>query len=53
MYFGSSIGEGRFVELLDLYVDAGGTFLDTANNYAYWVDGCKGGESESSSLDAG
>ena len=47
MYFGSSISEARSVELLDLYLDAGGTFLDTANNYAYWVDGCQGGESES------
>ncbi len=47
MYFGSKIDEPQSVRLLDLYRDAGGTFLDTANNYAYWVDGCQGGESES------
>jgi len=27
-------------------VEAGGTFLDTANNYAFWVNGTQGGESE-------
>jgi aryl-alcohol dehydrogenase-like predicted oxidoreductase len=46
MYFGSSISEAQSFELLDVYQDAGGSFLDTANNYAFWVDGCQGGESE-------
>ena len=46
MYFGSSISETRSFQLLDLYCDAGGNFLDTANNYAFWVEGCEGGESE-------
>jgi aryl-alcohol dehydrogenase-like predicted oxidoreductase len=32
--------------LLDQYVEAGGTFLDTANVYAQWVEGGHGGESE-------
>jgi aryl-alcohol dehydrogenase-like predicted oxidoreductase len=30
----------------DRYVAAGGAFLDTANNYAFWVEGGHGGESE-------
>lgn len=46
MYFGSSISEPQSFQLLDRYLDAGGSFLDTANNYAFWVDGCQGGESE-------
>ena len=46
MYFGSSISEPQSVQLLDFYREAGGSFLDTANNYAYWVKGCEGGESE-------
>jgi aryl-alcohol dehydrogenase-like predicted oxidoreductase len=46
MYFGSTIDEAQSFQLLDLYLDAGGNFLDTANNYAFWVEGCKGGESE-------
>ena len=33
--------------LMDQYVEAGGTFLDTANIYAFWApNGGKGGESE-------
>jgi len=32
--------------LLDQYSDAGGSFFDTANIYACWVDGFVGGESE-------
>ncbi len=46
MYFGSAVDEPTSFGLLDQYVDAGGTFLDTANNYAYWVRGFQGGESE-------
>jgi len=34
------------VELLDLFVAAGGDFIDTANCYARWAPGGKGGESE-------
>jgi aryl-alcohol dehydrogenase-like predicted oxidoreductase len=33
-------------ELLDLYLDAGGRFLDTANCYNQWATNAKGGESE-------
>ena len=32
--------------LLDHFHDAGGTFIDTANFYAAWLDGFQGGESE-------
>ena len=46
MYFGSAVSEQDSLELLDRYVDAGGNHLDTANNYAYWLDGYEGGESE-------
>jgi aryl-alcohol dehydrogenase-like predicted oxidoreductase len=47
MYFGTTIDEAQSFRLLDQYVDAGGSFLDTANNYAFWVQGFQGGESES------
>lgn len=46
MYFGSKTDEESSKALLDQYVEAGGTFLDTANAYARWIDGCRGGESE-------
>ena len=46
MYFGSSTDRETSVRLLDLYVEAGGAFVDTANAYARWVPGCQGGESE-------
>ncbi len=46
MYFGSSVSEEMSDRLLDMYVEAGGTFLDTANAYARWVPGFRGGESE-------
>jgi aryl-alcohol dehydrogenase-like predicted oxidoreductase len=46
MYFGSAIDETQSFRLLDQYWDAGGRFLDTANNYAFWVNGYQGGESE-------
>jgi aryl-alcohol dehydrogenase-like predicted oxidoreductase len=46
MYFGTTVAEDTATVLLDAYVDAGGTFLDTANKYASWVPGGQGGESE-------
>ena len=46
MYFGSRTDPETPYELLDQYVEAGGRFIDTANIYARWVDGCRGGESE-------
>ena len=47
MYFGTKNNETTSFQLLDQYVDAGGSFIDTANIYAWWVPGFKGGESES------
>lgn len=46
MYFGTKIDEDQSFRLIDQYLDAGGSFLDTANNYAFWVAGFEGGESE-------
>lgn len=46
MYFGSSTDATTSYQLLDQYVEAGGSFLDTANIYARWVPGYVGGESE-------
>ncbi|MEV4757907.1 aldo/keto reductase [Micromonospora sp. NPDC049559] len=38
MRFGSQVPERTAFELLDRYVDAGGTLIDTANCYAFWAD---------------
>jgi aryl-alcohol dehydrogenase-like predicted oxidoreductase len=46
MRFGTATDEGTSFAILDRYVEAGGTFIDTADNYAYWVNGTQGGESE-------
>jgi aryl-alcohol dehydrogenase-like predicted oxidoreductase len=46
MYFGTRNDEATSFRLLDQYVEAGGTFIDTANIYAHWVEGFRGGESE-------
>lgn len=46
MYFGSRLEEKESRRLLDWYRDRQGNFIDTANNYAHWVPGCEGTESE-------
>ena len=46
MYFGTLVPEPAAYAVLDGYAEAGGTFLDTANNYACWVAGGTGDESE-------
>lgn len=46
MMFGSRDAEDKSVDLLERYVAAGGNFIDTANVYAHWIEGCGGGESE-------
>jgi len=46
MYFGSRDDEQTSCAMLDQYVEAGGTFIDTANKYLDTVPGCRGGESE-------
>jgi aryl-alcohol dehydrogenase-like predicted oxidoreductase len=43
---GSRIDEATSFAILDRYVEAGGTFIDTSGNYASWVNGTQGGESE-------
>jgi aryl-alcohol dehydrogenase-like predicted oxidoreductase len=44
MYFGTTVDRQRAYELLDRYLEA--EWLDAANNYAFWVDGATGDESE-------
>ncbi|GJF32441.1 oxidoreductase [Kitasatospora sp. NE20-6] len=46
MLFGTLTDEKTSFAVLDRYVEAGGTFVDTSNNYAYWADGGLGGQSE-------
>jgi len=46
MLFGARVDEGTSRRLLDQYVEWGGNFLDTANNYAFWVEGAHAGSSE-------
>lgn len=46
MLFGSVTDEKTSFAILDHFVEAGGTFIDTSDNYAYWVDGGLGGQSE-------
>jgi aryl-alcohol dehydrogenase-like predicted oxidoreductase len=46
MYLGTRQDEATSFRLLDIYSEAGGFFIDTANIYAHWVEGCRGYESE-------
>jgi len=47
MLMGTSTDEAASFEMLDRYFEAGGTFLDTANCYAWWLQrGTLGGQSE-------
>jgi aryl-alcohol dehydrogenase-like predicted oxidoreductase len=46
MWFGTRVDEATSFAILDRFVERGGTLVDTANNYAYWLDGGAGGESE-------
>jgi len=46
MLLGTVTDEATSMAILDRYAEAGGTFVDTANNYAFWVNGTQGGESE-------
>jgi aryl-alcohol dehydrogenase-like predicted oxidoreductase len=46
MRFGTTTDEATSFAILDRYVAAGGTFIDTSDNYAFWVNGTQGGESE-------
>ena len=44
MMFGSTTSKADSYEVLDAYVDMGGNFIDTSNNYAHWAG--TGDESE-------
>lgn len=46
MYFGSLVPAGEAHRILDAAHEAGVRFWDTANNYAFWVPGGTGDESE-------
>src|SRR4051812_39300190 len=46
MYFGTTVDEQAAFAVLDRFVEAGGTFIDTANTYSFWVPGGTGEESE-------
>ncbi|WP_028648206.1 aldo/keto reductase [Nocardiopsis sp. CNT312] len=46
MKFGSETDDATASALLDRFVEAGGTFVDTADCYQFWVEGFHGHESE-------
>jgi aryl-alcohol dehydrogenase-like predicted oxidoreductase len=46
MTFGTSVDESVSFDILDRYAEAGGSLIDTSNNYAFWHNGTQGGESE-------
>jgi aryl-alcohol dehydrogenase-like predicted oxidoreductase len=46
MWFGTRVDEATSFDILDRFVEGGGTLIDTANNYAHWLEGGAGGESE-------
>jgi aryl-alcohol dehydrogenase-like predicted oxidoreductase len=47
MRFGTATEEATAFAILDRFLAAGGNLVDTANNYAWWHDGGRGGQSES------
>jgi aryl-alcohol dehydrogenase-like predicted oxidoreductase len=46
MFLGTRTDRDTSHHILDQYLDAGGTFIDSANIYAHWIPGFRGGESE-------
>ncbi|MGN9792237.1 aldo/keto reductase [Streptomyces sp. OZ13] len=46
MLFGTLTDDQTSFAVLDRYVEAGGNFIDTSDNYAFWVGGDVGGQSE-------
>ena len=47
MYFGTRTDEAASFALLDRFVEAGGTTIDTANCYSFWTsESGAGGQSE-------
>ncbi|MEV2217459.1 aldo/keto reductase [Streptomyces sp. NPDC050997] len=46
MHFGTKTDEATAFAILDRFLEVGGTFIDTANTYAFWPEGGTGEESE-------
>jgi aryl-alcohol dehydrogenase-like predicted oxidoreductase len=46
MNFGTRVDEATSFAILDRFREAGGNFIDTANNYNQWLGGGQGGQSE-------
>lgn len=46
MYLGTRTDAETSTQILDHYYEAGGRFLDTSNNYPFWITGTTGSESE-------
>ena len=44
--FGWTVDRDTSFRILDAFVDLGGTMIDTADVYSAWIDGHRGGESE-------
>ncbi len=44
--FGWTVDEPTAFKILETFVDAGGSLIDTADSYSRWVQGNRGGESE-------
>ncbi|MET9218499.1 aldo/keto reductase [Streptomyces sp. NPDC003300] len=44
--FGTTVDEATSFAILDRFAEAGGTYVDTANNYSVWAPGGTGDESE-------
>lgn len=46
MKLGGTVDDETSFAILDRFVEAGGTFIDTANNYMFWEPGCSPDDSE-------
>lgn len=46
MLFGTKTPEDLSRKMLDRFAEAGGNFIDTSNNYAFWGEGWRAGTSE-------
>jgi aryl-alcohol dehydrogenase-like predicted oxidoreductase len=46
MWFGTRVDEATSFAILDRFADAGGNLIDTADNYAFWIEGGTGHDSE-------
>ncbi|WP_405141060.1 aldo/keto reductase [Sphaerisporangium sp. NBC_01403] len=44
--FGTTVDEAASFAILDRFTEAGGTMIDTSNNYPFWLEGARGDESE-------